>query len=62
MLFSGAWDKMINKKNLKQKSRDTVPLNETKYSSFTFYLIVEKSSSSFLCVLKEFILMLFNLR
>ncbi len=26
MLFSGAWGKMIHEKNLKQKSRDTVPL------------------------------------
>ncbi len=27
MLFSGKWGKMIHEKNLKQKSRDTVPLN-----------------------------------
>ncbi len=26
VLFSGAWEKMIHEKNLKQKSRDTVPL------------------------------------
>ncbi len=26
MLLSGAWGKMIHEKNLKQKSRDTVPL------------------------------------
>jgi hypothetical protein len=26
MLFSGAWGKLIHEKNLKQKSRDTVPL------------------------------------
>ncbi len=26
MLFSGAWRKKIHEKNLKQKSRDTVPL------------------------------------
>jgi hypothetical protein len=27
LLFSGAWGKMIHEKNLKKKSRDTVPLN-----------------------------------
>jgi hypothetical protein len=26
MLLSGAWGKVIHEKNLKQKSRDTVPL------------------------------------
>jgi hypothetical protein len=26
VLFSGAWEKMIHEKYLKQKSRDTVPL------------------------------------
>jgi hypothetical protein len=26
VLFSGAWEKMIHEKNLKQKSRNTVPL------------------------------------
>jgi hypothetical protein len=26
MLFSGAWGKVIHEKNLKQKSRDTIPL------------------------------------
>jgi hypothetical protein len=26
MLFSGAWGKMIHENNLKQKSRDTVPI------------------------------------
>ncbi len=28
MLLSGAWRKVIHEKNLKQKSRDTVPLNQ----------------------------------
>jgi hypothetical protein len=28
-LFSGAWGKTIHEKNLKQKSRDTVPLTKT---------------------------------
>jgi hypothetical protein len=28
VLFSGAWGKMIHEKNLKQKSRNTVPLME----------------------------------
>jgi hypothetical protein len=27
MLLSGAWGKVIHEKNLKQKSRDTVPLS-----------------------------------
>jgi hypothetical protein len=28
MLFSGAWGKMIHEKNLKQKSRATIPLRQ----------------------------------
>jgi hypothetical protein len=28
MLFSGAWGKMIREKIQKEKSRDTVPLND----------------------------------
>ncbi len=32
MLFSGAWGKMIHEKNLKQKSRDTVPLRRRQKS------------------------------
>jgi hypothetical protein len=34
MLHSGAWRKIIHKKNLKQKSCDTVPLNIMKYCGY----------------------------
>jgi hypothetical protein len=38
MLLSGAWGKVINEKNLKQKSRDTVPLNESNQARAKFIL------------------------